>query len=133
MQNLLYALIQVIHNFGAVLIVGVGAYGLFFALNPHKRVLAAIQSFAWAMQGVSGGAFGLTTYHYYHQLPDIHGVAIAALLIKIGSVILGFFISALYVLYYSRFSKAIEKMFWWPMFLFGVLALISAAFLRWFS
>ena len=133
MQNLLYALIQSIHNFGAVFIIGVGAYGLFFASNSAKRILAATQSFAWAIQGITGGAFGLTTFHYYHQLPDIHGVAIVALLIKISCVVLGFVASATYVLFCPRFSQAVENLFWWLMFLLGVLALTSAAFLRWFS
>ncbi|MBU3538667.1 hypothetical protein [Polynucleobacter sp. UK-Gri1-W3] len=133
MQNLLYALIQSVHNLLAVLIVGVGAYGLFFALNPTKRALATVQSFAWALQGVTGGAFGFTTYHYFHQLPDIHGVAITALMIKIACVVPGFSFAATYVLFGPQFSKVIDRIFWWPMFLFGVLALSSAAFLRWFS
>ncbi|WP_353433025.1 hypothetical protein [Polynucleobacter sp. MWH-UH23A] len=133
MQSLLYALIQAIHNIGAVVIVGVGAYGLFFAIGEYRRLLAGVQAFAWVIQGITGGAFGLTTFHYYHQLPDIHGTAIAVLLIKIACVILGFIFSATYVIYCTRFSKTIEKIYWWPMFMFGVLALISAAFLRWFS
>lgn len=133
MQNLLYALIQSAHNIGAVFIVGVGTYGLFFAHDRYKRLLAATQAVAWALQGVTGGVFGLTSYYFYHQLPDIHGVAIGALIIKISCVVLGFCISSAYFFLGDQFSPSLKKIFWVCMFSLGNIALSSAAFLRWFS
>ena len=133
MQSFLYALIQSIHNIGAVVIVGVGAYGLFFAHQNTRRVLAVVQALGWSIQGLTGAAFGATTFYFYHQLPDIHGVAILALLIKISCVVSGFVTSALYVLLCSRLSPAISKFAWSMMFGLGVIAISSAAFLRWYS
>lgn len=133
MQNILYALIQSIHNIGAVLIVGVGAYGLFFAHSLQKRMLAAIQAIAWSVQGLTGGAFGLTTFYFYHQFPDIHGIAIAALFIKISCVVLGFLVSSAYTFWSDQLSQSLRRICWISMFLLGVVALTSASFLRWFS
>jgi hypothetical protein len=133
MQNLLYALIQSIHNIGAVVIVGVGAYGLFLAPDRYKTTLAVIQSITWSLQGLSGGIFGLTTLYFYHQLPDIHGVAIWALMVKIVCVILGCCIATSYALWNEYFSSKVKKLCWILMFSLGNIALSSAAFLRWFS
>ncbi len=133
MQNLLYALIQSVHNLGAVTIVAVSAYGLFFSLGRYKRLLAAVLSLAWGVQGVTGATFGLTTFYYYHQLPDIHGVAIVALVIKVICVALGFSVAAIYPFWYSEISPALDRMLWVLLFFLGLLALSSAAFLRWFS
>ena len=133
MQNLLYALIQSVHNLGAVTIVGVSAYGLFFSLGYYKRILATVLSLTWGVQGLTGGTFGLTTFYYYHQLPDIHGVAIIALVIKIICVMLGFSVAAIYAIWCSKFSPALDRMVWALLFFLGLLALSSAAFLRWFS
>ena len=133
MQNLLYALIQSVHNLGAVTIVAVSAYGLFFSLGRYKRLLAAVLSLAWGVQGVTGATFGLTTFYYYHQLPDIHGVAIVALVIKVICVALGFSVAAIYTFWYSEISPALDRMLWALLFFLGLLALSSAAFLRWFS
>ena len=133
MQNLLYALIQSVHNLGAVTIVAVSAYGLFFSLGRYKRLLAAVLSLAWGVQGVTGATFGLTTFYYYHQLPDIHGVAIVALVIKVICVALGFSVAVIYTFWYSEISPALDRMLWALLFFLGLLALSSAAFLRWFS
>lgn len=133
MQNLLYALIQAIHNVGAVVIVAVGAYGLYFSQIQSRRALALILGISWSIQGLTGGAFGLTTYYYYQQLPDIHGVAIAALGLKVLCVILGFLVSMAYVLWYYKITEKLDRGIWKVMFILGLLALTSAAFLRWFS
>lgn len=133
MQSLIYALIQNIHNIGAVTIVGVSVYGLFFAREHQKKLLAIVISFAWALQGISGAAFGVTTLYFYQQLPDIHGVAVAALAIKVACVILGFFVASSYVVFCTELSLAIKKVFWITLFFLGNIALSSAGYLRWFS
>lgn len=133
MQNLLYALIQIAHNFGAVIIVGVSAYGAFFGFGRFKRLLAVAQVCAWGVQGVTGGAFGFTTFYYHHQLPDIHGIALMALVIKVTCVIFGFALGTAYVFRCYKISPALDIAFWRLTFSLGLIALSSAAFLRWFS
>ena len=119
MQNLLYALAQVIHNFGAATVVGSAASALWLvrgnAVSRHR--LAILAAVAWAAQAASGALFGATTYYFENHLPDIHGVAIDALLIKIVCAVAGFILALV----------------WRAMLAAGVVALASAAFLRWFS
>ncbi len=43
----------------------------------------------WVTQAVSGATFGMVTYYFYHQLPDISGIAVDALGIKMVCVSLG--------------------------------------------
>ncbi len=124
MQNLTYALIQIIHNLGAATIVGLSATALW---QPQRR-LAGWVAAIWALQGVSGLMFGITTFFYEGHLPDIHGIAVDALIIKITCVILGFVLS---LLLYAK--KRWDAQLWRILFALGVVALAAAAFLRWFS
>ena len=99
MQNLIYALIQVIHNFGAVTVVGTAASALWLvrgnaAVQNRLALLAAV---AWAIQFASGLLFGITTYYFDHHLPDIHGIAVDALLVKVSCAIAGFVLAVAYV------------------------------------
>ena len=126
MQNLIYALIQVIHNLGAATIVGLSATALW---QPDWRPrLAAWMAAIWALQGMSGLMFGITTYSYERHLPDIHGIAVYALAIKITCVILAIVLS---LLLYAK--KGRNAQLWRILFVLGVVALAAAAFLRWFS
>lgn len=133
MQNLIYAFIQVLHNFGAAAIIGFSVYGFMATKAGPKPGLGYLLAMAWLIQGVSGGFFGLTTYYYHHQLPDIHGVAMAALLIKIACVVLGFSIAASYAIWFKRYSLVFVRGIWIGLTLVGLTALSAAAFLRWFS
>lgn len=133
MQNLLYALIQLAHNFGAVSIVGLGLYGVFVQVGQPKRHVALLQACAWALQGLSGALFGLVTYLNYHHFPDIHGIAVIALLIKIVCVVLGFFLATTYAWFYFSWSVQMRRAVWGASLALGALALSAAAFLRWFS
>ena len=132
-QNLIYALIQVFHNYGAASIVGLAIYGLVATRGGPRPGLGLVLAMAWAIQGISGASFGLATYYFHHQLPDIYGVAIAALLIKIACVVLGFLIAASYVIWSKRLSLAAGHFIWIGLTALGVIALNAAAFLRWFS
>ncbi len=124
MQNLTYALIQIIHNLGAATIVGLSATALW---QPQRRFAGWVAAI-WALQGVSGLMFGITTFFYEGHLPDIHGIAVDALIIKITCVILGFVLS---LLLYAK--KRWDAQLWRILFALGVVALAAAAFLRWFS
>lgn len=133
MQNLIYALIQVIHNFGAAAIVGIGAYETWLVRGGPKRRLASLMAIIWALQASSGALFGVVTYHYDHHLPDIHGVAVDALLIKVICAILGFVLAISYAKWGSGWSPQKCRFIWGASFALGAAALSSAAFLRWFS
>jgi hypothetical protein len=129
-QNLIYALIQVVHNFGAVTIVGMGAYETWLVPGSPERRLASLLAVIWALQASSGVLFGIVTYYYDHRLPDIHGVAVDALVIKVICAILGFVLAVSYAKWGSGWSA---KKYWGASFALGAVALSAAAFLRWFS
>jgi len=135
MQNLIYALIQVIHNFGAVTVVGTAASALWLvrgnaAVQNRLALLAAV---AWAIQFASGLLFGITTYYFDHHLPDIHGIAVDALLVKVSCAIAGFVLAVAYVRLNSGWTLTRQLLAWRILLVLGVIALPSAAFLRWFS
>jgi len=134
-QNLIYALIQVVHNFGAVAIVGLSAVGVWrlYRTSISRRILALILAAVWAIQGTAGAAFGVTTLWFDGQLPDIHGIALMALSLKIVCTLLGFALAMLYVFTSSHNRGGSRSRLWLPSFSLGVIALTSAAFLRWFS
>lgn len=132
MQNLIYALIQVVHNFGATAIIGLSAYGIGH-VRGSPRWIALFTAVAWALQALSGALFGMVTYHYYGHLPDIHGVAVAALLIKMICALLGFALAASYAKWGSGWSASKCCFTWVSSLALGSVALSSAAFLRWFS
>ena len=129
MQNLLYALIQSLHNIGAAAIAGMSAAAL--ELPDLRSKLAKWVAAAWALQGISGLFFGITTYAFEKHLPDIHGIAVIALGIKMICVVSGLTLA----LYYMKANLA-EKgqtIVWRMLFALGLIALLSAAFLRWYS
>jgi hypothetical protein len=134
-QNLIYALIQVIHNFGAVTVVGTAASALWLvrgnAAVQHR--LALLLAMAWAVQAASGSLFGITTFYFEGHLPDIHGIAVDALLIKIICALVGFIVAVTYVKLHSGWAPNKQLLVWRLSFAIGVVALGSAAFLRWFS
>ena len=135
MQNFIYALIQVVHNFGAVTVVGtaVSALWLVHGDTAVQRRLALFMAMAWAIQAASGALFGAVTYYYESQFPDIHGIAVDALLIKIACALVGFILAITYISLHSGWPAYKRLLAWRILFMLGVVALSSAAFLRWFS
>jgi hypothetical protein len=134
-QNLIYALIQVIHNFGAVAVVGTAASALSLvhgnAATRHR--LSLLLALAWALQAASGVLFGIATYYFDKSLPDIHGIAVVALLVKITCATAGFILAASYIKFNSGWAKSRQDIAWRVLLALGMLALFAAAFLRWFS
>lgn len=135
MQNFIYALIQVIHNFGAVTVVGTSAFALCFAGKQIsiKYCITSIIAMAWAIQAVTGILFGASTYYFEGHLPDIHGVAIDALRIKIFCALSGFVLALGQIRWHPNWSFGEQRIAHLSMFTLSALALSSAAFLRWFS
>ncbi|BBJ00082.1 hypothetical protein FGKAn22_17740 [Ferrigenium kumadai] len=131
-QNLAYSAVQVLHNFGAVATVG-GSFAALLAPPESREKLAWLAFAGWATQAVSGSAFGLTSYFFYHRFPDISGIAMAALAVKILCVAFGFLLVAAYLLPCPVCQDRIRKLVWPASTTLAATALTAAAFLRWFA
>ncbi|MHB1100075.1 MAG: hypothetical protein ACYCZR_11015 [Burkholderiales bacterium] len=127
LQNLAYAIDQSIHNLGAVSVTG----GAILALlsGAARRKLAWLVLSGWAVQGMTGALFGVLSYAFYGHLPDIAGIAVDALAIKMACAASGFFIAA----FYLRQARTESMNFWRIEALLAIAALTAASFLRWFS
>jgi hypothetical protein len=133
-ENLAYALIQVVHNFGAAAVLG----GAVFALWPtsrleYGRTFAWLILLAWGAQIASGIGFGLTSLYYYGAPPDLGDVAMAALGVKVAAAIGGFWLAAGYLLRGRDWSRPRVRRTFQSLAGLAALALTAAAFLRWFS
>lgn len=135
MQNLVYALIQIVHNFGAVTVVGTAATALWMARGSAavQHRLAWLLAVVWAVQAASGAGFGIATFYSEGHLPDIHGIAVIALLIKTACAMAGFVLAVVYIKWHSGWAAKQQLFAWRASFMLAAIALGSAAFLRWFS
>lgn len=133
-ENLAYALTQVVHNFGAVAVLG----GAVFVLWPASRLqdgrkFAWLILVAWGAQIISGGLFGVTSLYYYGETPDLSRIATAALAIKVAAAVLGVGLAARFLRRSGTWGRAGMKGAFRSLTTLGVVALTAAAFLRWFS
>ncbi len=133
-ENLIYALIQVLHNVGATVIVG----GAVFALWPNPRLeydraYAWLILIAWGTQMISGILFGLTSLYYYGETPDLSSIATGALAIKVTAAVSGFLLAAFYLRRGKGWDRASMIRTFRSLAALGAVALTAAAFLRWFS
>lgn len=134
LQNLAYALTQVVHNFGAVAVVGGAVIGRAQpSASRAQRRLAWLVLSGWLMQGASGMGFGAISYAYYGQFPDIHGIAIAALYLKMACAAAGVVLSVVLLRQHGGGTDQRRNALWLVLAVLGVTALTAAAFLRWFS
>lgn len=135
LQNLSYAAVQLVHNFGAVAVVGSAIY----ALGPGSKLagvhkpLAWIMLGGWAAQAASGAAFGGVSWFYYGRFPDIHGIAVGALLIKLACAAAGILLVTAYLHRGGGWAERARQAIWRALAVLAVTALTAAAFLRWFS
>ena len=135
LQNLAYALIQVAHNFGAVAVVGgslLGRWPLNIETIQRQRLAWLVLS-GWVVQDMSGTAFGIVSIAYYGQPPDIHGIAVLALLVKIICAVTGFAVTVWWLRRAAGWSESRRAGVWNLLIVLGITALSAAAFLRWFS
>jgi hypothetical protein len=134
-QNLLYALTQVGHNLGAVAVTGGAVLAQWPQLQDARglRRLAWLVLAGWALQAATGASFGAISLTYAGALPDIHGVALAALLLKMACAVTGFVLTAAYLRSGARWLPAHQEALWRWLAALAVTALSAAAFLRWFS
>jgi hypothetical protein len=138
-HNLAYSAIQIVHNFGAVATVG-GSFAAMQVSVEARWKLAWLVMGGWTTQAVSGPAFGMASYYFYGKFPDIAGIAITALTIKIVCVALGFLLVAAWLCPCARYfpscancAERYEKLVWPASALLASTALTAAAFLRWFA
>ncbi len=133
-ENLAYALIQVVHNLGAVAVVG----GALFALWPRSRLEYAqpygwLLVVGWGAQIASGLAFGLTSLHYYGETPDLSRIALSALVVKIAAAVGGFLLAVFLLARGRTWGQAGVRRSYLILATLGIVALTAAAFLRWFA
>ena len=89
--NVIYALVQVLHNAGAATVVGGPAAAWWWA-RSNQRVPAAlvwITLTAWGAQAVSGIGFAVTSFYARGELPELAGVGLAALYLKVACALCG--------------------------------------------
>lgn len=135
LQNLSYAVVQVVHNFGAAAVVGGAAIMLLARpMAPSlQNKIARIVGSGWLAQILSGIGFGVVSYISYGALPDIHGIATAALYFKMLCATGGVILSFMLLRHAGGWSDKRCRGVWQLLLVLGVLALTAAAFLRWFS
>lgn len=135
LQNLAYALVQIVHNFGAVAVTG-GAAAVLLPLHAGAAVprwLGGVVLVGWAMQIASGAGFGAISFAYYGRFPDIHGLALVALGVKMLCATSGFLMAAAYLRYAAGWPAERGRGLWIGLVALAATALSAAAFLRWFS
>ncbi len=135
MENLVYALVQLVHNFGAVAVTAapLAATRPAGASAAVRSALAKLVVVAWAVQVASGVSFGLTSLHYYGVLPDLGAIARTALVVKVLCAATGLALSALLLARGARWSARAHDRSWHALAALGATALAGAAVLRWFS
>jgi len=132
-QNLDYALVQVVHNFGAAAVVGGSLAALKFRGVAARKELVRVVLAGWLTQAVSGAGLGAVSYYYYHQFPDISGIALVALAIKMCCAGIGVVLMATYLLRSDNWPVAKIGTVWLATAVLSIGAMSAAAFLRWFS
>lgn len=132
-QNLSYSVIQVVHNFGAVATVAGSLIAARLRDNITRIKLARLVLGGWVTQAVSGAIFGMVSYFYYHEFPDISGVAIYALTIKMVCASLGILLLTTYVWRSVRWTEPGKNRVWISSAVLSISAISAAAFLRWFA
>lgn len=127
---------QVIHNLGAVAVVGVPVCVLIHACGDiagGRRAAWTVLA-AWVIQAATGVAFGGVSYYFYARPPDLHAIALAALFVKVVCAAAGFSLAALHLLLGQRAPPFfVGTNLWRGLAGLGLTAITAAAILRWFA
>lgn len=78
-------------------------------------------------------AFGLTSFYYYGETPDLSSIAMAALAIKVTAAVSGFLLAASYLIRGREWDLVCVRRIIMSLAALAAIALTAAAFLRWFS
>ena len=132
LENSLYFLAQLVHNFGAVGVTALPVAELYLVDNIRAyRTILWLILISWLAQIISGAGFGLVSYFVVGALPDIHNLALLALFLKITCSILA--LTIIFARLFEFFKPEKNKFISILLSLLGSLALTCAAILRWFS
>ena len=134
MTELVYALVQAVHNLGAVAVVASPAVALGFRGHGVglERRLAWTLLLAWGLQAATGAGFAAASYGLKGQLPEVTGVALYSLAVKLFATAAGFALAAT-LLWVRRLSSLRSRAVAWAACLgLAVAALLAAAPLRWY-
>lgn len=133
LENAIYAGVQIAHNFGAAGVAATPIAALWFreAQPGLLRPLAWLTFIAWLVQAASGLGFGTVSYFMEGELPEIHHVALAALVVKIFCAVSALTLLAVHFL--RRGGEPPGAVIWRSLCALGLTALTAAAVLRWFS
>jgi len=137
MTELVYALVQAVHNLGAVAVVAspavaLGTRGRGERGESNESRLAWILLAAWGLQAASGAGFAAASYGLKGALPEVTGVALAALVIKMAATAAGFSLGAA-LLRVRRLASGRHRAVAWGLALgLALAALLAAAPLRWY-
>jgi hypothetical protein len=132
LENILYAGVQIAHNFGAVGVAGlpIAALWLGSARTSFSKI-AWLTLLAWLVQSVTGVGFGIVSYFVVGELPEIHHLAFVALGIKASCAVLA--IALLSIKLLGRLEATSDEVTLIGLAGLGSTALTCAAILRWFS
>ena len=135
LQNLAYALVQVVHNFGAVAVLGGAVAGalLHRGGRPPPRGLGWLVLAGWGAQAASGAGFGAVSFLAYGRLPDLHAIAAGALAVKLACAAGGVALAAWWLRSGCGWTLATRRRAWAALAGLAAAALTAAAFLRWFA
>ncbi len=136
LENILYASVQLAHNFGAAAVTGLPIAALWFKpAPPVLRKMAWLTLLAWLVQSASGAGFGTVSFFMEGELPEIHHIALGALCVKIACAALAVALLAVHFLRRTASGPGVAPgvAMWRGLATLGVTALASAAILRWFS
>jgi hypothetical protein len=131
MSDLPYALVQVAHNLGAAGVVAPPVAALWFAREaaPRRR-LAWLSTGSWAVQAATGAGFAAVSWFGKGALPEVEGVALAALATKLVCTVVG--LAAGLILLRRRADGGTVSWPWGASLAAAIGALLGAAFLRWY-
>jgi len=132
MSDLPYALVQVAHNLGAAAVVAPAAAGRWLAREAAaRRRLAWLSTGAWASMGATGAGFATVSWLGKGALPEVEGIALWALLLKVACTLLGLG-AGMTLLRRRDVGERARARLWGASLAAGVAALLGAAFLRWY-
>ncbi|MDH5229895.1 MAG: hypothetical protein OEZ58_04225 [Gammaproteobacteria bacterium] len=135
MENLLFALLQMLHNVGAV---SVSACPLVILYLIQRRLIFNIRKILtftllmWLVQLFTGIGFGITSYQLYGHVPDLESFAKLALILKISCLLISI-MGYSFLLFKTQTEILLNApMTWQALSLLGLIPLLSAAVLRWY-
>jgi hypothetical protein len=132
--DLVYALIQIAHNLGAVALIGLPVAAWVregYTLVPSRALLLSA-AVAWGVQALSGAGFAVASLKLKGALPEVEGVALAALVVKIAATVVGFALAALALWRSPRWSSKGRRRGYAALVVCALVPMAAAAILRWY-